>query len=75
MSSEIVRIVSSGCFVTYILRLENGESGRLYTGNGFRNYSNWKGLKVGDRIEGLRWKSEEKRILDADSFIKVLVRE
>lgn len=72
MKAEITRVIPSGCFVTYIARTENGVNGRLYTGETFRNYSRWKGLKKGYWVSGVRWKDENKGILDADSLIEVI---
>lgn len=74
MKTEVIRVIPSGCFITYILKTEEGETGRTYSGQMYRNYQKWKGLKVGDWIDGLKWKSEEKKIFDADSLIVLIKR-
>lgn len=76
MLGEIRRIISSGEFVTYIVRVQETETetriGRTYTGETYRNYSHWKEFKVGDKIEGVKWKDRDRGIIDADSPVDLM---
>ena len=68
LSGVLVRITESDRgFVTLLFKLETGIYGLTYTGEKYRNYHAWKQLKIGDEVEGLRWKDEKKKIIDADS--------
>jgi hypothetical protein len=72
MEGEIKRVISSGEFITIIIQIVDGVCGRTYTSPSFRNYDSWKDLKVGDAVGGLRWKNEERGIVDADSPVYLL---
>ncbi len=50
-------------------KLPNGDNATSYIVGGFRNEALWTDLKIGDLVEGLRWKDEAKGIIDADSPI------
>jgi len=68
MRGKITRVVESGNFSMYLIWLSESNSfARTYTGSGYRNYTNWKDLKVGDFVQGLEWKDLSRKILDADS--------
>lgn len=72
MKGKIKNIVPAGKSKMYLIWLEEiGGFGRTYTGPTYRNYDYWKELKIGDWIEGLVWKDEGRKILDADSHIFV----
>ncbi len=49
------------------LKLQNGDSATSYVVSGFRNEAVWADLKIGDYVEGLKWKDQSKGIIDADS--------
>jgi len=74
MQGEILRIIPSGDFVTYIVKVseKSPKTGRTYTGKSFRNYAFWKDFKVGDRISGIGWKNETRGIIDADSLVHLM---
>ena len=55
--------------VMYLAHIDGEGYGRTYSGERYRNYDNWKDLRVGDRVGGLRWKDKEKNLIDADSPI------
>lgn len=54
-------------YLHFALKLENGESGKTYIVKGFRNEPNWSHLKIGDKVGGLVWHSETKKVISADS--------
>ena len=56
-------------FLLLTLKLENGDSGKTYVVKGFRNEAQWSHLKIGDRIGGLIWFDERKKVISADSPI------
>lgn len=56
-------------FLLYTIKLENGDSGKTYVVKGFRNEPHWAALKIGDRIGGLVWFDEKKKVISADSPI------
>ena len=56
-------------FLLLTLKLENGDSGKTYVVKGFRNEAQWSHLKIGDRIGGLIWFDEKKKVISADSPI------
>lgn len=76
MKGEVRRIIPSGEFITYIVRVHVSDTesltGRTYTGETFRNYAFWRELKVGDWVEGIRWKDKKRGIIDADSPVHVI---
>lgn len=73
MLGQIKRIVQSGEFITYIILLDDNDCCvRTYTGKQYRNYAYWKDLRIGDRIGGIKWKYQEKEIVDADSPVYLL---
>lgn len=51
----------------FVFRLVNGESAKTYVVKGFRNEPLWADLKIGDRVGGLQWFDEAKKIISADS--------
>lgn len=68
MKGKIIRIADCGNIIMYLVWLkELNISARTYTGEKYRNYINWKDLKIDDQIEGIQWKDEKRKILDADS--------
>lgn len=67
INAEIVGISPSGNFINIFFRLDNGKSSHTFTGKQYRNYAIWSQFKVGDRVGGLNWKNEKKRLIDADS--------
>lgn len=72
MNGKIIRIAEFGITAMYLIWLKDSKIyGRTYTGEGYRNFINWKDLKVGDSIDGLQWKDEKKKILDADSPVHI----
>jgi hypothetical protein len=48
-------------------KLSNGDNATSYVVDGFRNEALWSGLKMGDHVDGLKWKDEAKGIINADS--------
>lgn len=65
---EVVRITNSKRgFVTILVRLADDSYGITYTGEQFRNYPVWGQLRIGDVVQGLKWKNRQRRIIDADS--------
>lgn len=49
-------------------KMEDGKSARAYLIESFGNFKNWQPyLRVGQVLEGLVWKNEKERIIDADS--------
>ncbi len=63
----LIRITDSGKFTTYLFRLADGGVGRVFTGQNYRNFHNWKDLNIGDVVSGLVWYDEMKGILNGDS--------
>ena len=53
----------------FTIKFENGDSGKTYVVKGFKNEARWSHLKIGDRLGGLVWFDEKKKIIDADSPI------
>jgi hypothetical protein len=39
----------------------------MYTGKQYRNYEVWSQFKVGDCVDGLEWRDEKKKLINADS--------
>ena len=60
-------ISSSENFINIFFKFDNGKSAHTFTGKQYRNYAIWKQFKVGDCVEGLNWKNEKKKLVDADS--------
>lgn len=72
MQGKIIRIVECENAIMYLIWLkEMNVSARTYTGEGYRNFINWKDLKIGDHLEGLQWKDEKRKLLDADSPVHI----
>ena len=70
MLGKIIRVVEDDNFTTYLIWLkELNICARTYSGKGYRNYNNWRDLKIGDFIDGLEWKDDKRKLLDADSLI------
>lgn len=67
MKGKILGITPSGKFVMVFLKLEGEKSAHTFTGEQYRNYAIWSDFKVGDWIDGLEWRDEKKRLIDADS--------
>lgn len=67
MRGKLIRITPSGDFITLLFKLGEKKYGRTYTGKRYRNYSIWSQFKIGDEVDGLRWKDERRQIIDADS--------
>ena len=67
MKAKIVRITDSGKFITFLFWTEEGIYPLMYTGKQYRNYEIWKQFKVGDWVNGLQWKNDKKKLIDADS--------
>jgi hypothetical protein len=71
MDGLLHRITEGGKFTTYLFKLSDGSYGRIYTGPHYRNYHNWKDLRIGDLVSGLVWYNELKGILDGDSPVHI----
>ncbi|GEM_PF-2894961 len=56
-------------YLLITIKLENSDSGKTYVVKGFKNEPHWRQLKIGDRIGGLVWFNEKKKIISADSPI------
>lgn len=54
-------------YLLFTIKFENGNSGKTYVVKGFRNEANWSHLKIGDRVGGLTWHDESKKVISADS--------
>jgi len=67
MKGQLIRATESNDFVTLLFKLEDKRYALTYTGKKYRNYSVWSQFKVGDLVEGLEWKDEKKKLLNADS--------
>ena len=67
MKAQIIRITDSHKFMTFLFKIDEKVYGLMYTGNQYRNYSVWSQFKVGDWVEGLRWKDEKRKLIDGDS--------
>lgn len=55
--------------ILFKFKLQNGDNATSYVVNGFRNEALWSDLKIGDHVDGLKWKDEAKGIINADSPI------
>jgi hypothetical protein len=67
MKGTIIRVTPSGDYVLVLIQVEDGRYGRTYTGDRYRNYHFWREMKIGDHITGLRWKREDRLLIDGDS--------
>ncbi len=67
MKGQIVGINPSGKFTMIFFKLENGKSAHTFTGEQYRNFAVWSQFKVGDCVDGLEWRDEKKKLIDADS--------
>lgn len=67
MDGCLHRITDSSRFTTYLFKLPDGSFGRIYTSPKYRNFHNWKDLRIGDLVSGLLWFDETKGVLDGDS--------
>ena len=72
MKGKIIRITDSGRFITFLFWLEDKIYPLMYTGKQYRNYEAWKHLKIGDWVEGLEWKDEKKKLINADSPVRLV---
>jgi len=68
MKGKLIRITPSGEFITLLFKMGEKKYGRTYTGKRYRNYSIWNQFKIGDEVDGLRWKDERRLLIDADSL-------
>lgn len=71
MKGKIVRITDSSKFTTFLFWLEDGVYPLMYTGKQFRNYSVWSQFKVGDWVDGLEWRDEKRKLINADSPVHI----
>ncbi|MEM5853837.1 MAG: hypothetical protein QW228_05710 [Candidatus Aenigmatarchaeota archaeon] len=74
MKGQIIKIkednFKDGKGYWVFFKMEDGGSGLTYLLETFGNFNNWKPyLRVGQTLDGLRWKNKKKRIIDADSMI------
>lgn len=67
MKAQIMGMPPSGDFISVFFKFPDGKSAHTFTGKKYRNYAVWGQFKVGDWVEGLNWKDEKKRLIDADS--------
>jgi hypothetical protein len=67
MKGQLIRITPSKAFVALLFKLGEKTYGLTYTGEQYRNYPVWSQFRIGDWVDGLKWKDEKKRIIDADS--------
>lgn len=73
MEGVIKRINEKDSFVAVLIYLPATKKfGMTYTGTNYRNYVNWSDIKVGDRVSGLSWKDENRKLLDADSPVHLI---
>ncbi|OHA25011.1 MAG: hypothetical protein A3C79_03445 [Candidatus Taylorbacteria bacterium RIFCSPHIGHO2_02_FULL_45_28] len=71
MTGKLIRIVRCDNGVMYLFWLGEKNYGRTYTGEGYRNYINWKDLKIEDQVDGLLWKNKDRKLLDGDSPVHI----
>lgn len=67
ISGCVHNVTQHGGFTTILIKTNDAEYGRTYTGPKYRNYDRWQPLKIGDPVNGLRWFNKDKGLLDADS--------
>ena len=72
MEGQIIRVVDVRDGVMYLVWFGGSKYGRTYTGEKYRNFDNWKDLKVGDKIGGLIWKDEDGGLVDGDSSVHLV---
>ncbi|MFH1608690.1 MAG: hypothetical protein ABH951_01575 [Patescibacteria group bacterium] len=72
MKGKIIRITDSNKFITFLFWIENKIYALMYTGKQYRNYAIWSQFKIGDWVEGLEWKDEKKKIINADSPVHLV---
>jgi len=77
MEAEILKIDKhksmlddGGIFYYVFFKGKGGRNYKTCIYPKFRNFKNWKGLKVGMKLSGLRIKSDS--LIDADSNLKVI---
>jgi len=68
----IRRVEKDENFLMLLFKFGEKKYGRTYTGSQYRNYPDWKDLKVGDLVGGLQWKDEKLGIIDADSPVHLV---
>ena len=71
MNGIIKRITNIGESIMYLIWTKSEGHGRTYTGEKYRNYANWKDLRVGDHVNGLKWKDKKRGIIDGDSPVEL----
>lgn len=54
-------------FLLIVIKLESGDTAKTYVVMGFRNAQNWIDLQVGDKVGGLVWLDEKRKLISADS--------
>ncbi len=72
MQAEILKIDKQkskfgGYFCYVFFKDKNGNNYKTCIYPQYRNYKNWKGLKVGDNLKGLKIKKDN--LIDADSKV------
>ena len=72
MEGKIIRVTPVNDGVMFLVWFEGKKYGRTYTGEKYRNFDNWRDLKVGDKIGGLVWKDERRGLIDGDSNAHLL---
>lgn len=71
----LIRITDGEKFTTYLFKLAHGGVGRVFTGSRYRNFYNWRDLKIGDMVSGLVWYDETKGTLNGDSPVHLTLVE
>ncbi len=56
--------------ITFIVRLDDGRTGKTNIIPNFENSVNWVDIEQGDRVRDLKWKSEKDGIIDGDSPVE-----
>lgn len=55
--------------VLIIFKLDNGDSAKTYIVKGFKNAENWVHLQIGNKVGGLIWFDEKRKLISADSAV------
>ncbi len=74
MTGELKCVYTQDSGVVTIMVAIDGRKGwaRTHTGPHYRNHVRWQHFKIGDVVTGLRWKDEQRGIIDADSDVELL---
>lgn len=67
MKGKIIRITNADKFATFLFWIEGKGYPLMYTGKQYRNFAVWRQFKIGDWVDGLEWKDEKKKLINADS--------